>query len=181
MFPAPAALSVSQMCLFSFQQHLQQHGSSSVRPASPRMSSTHCRHFPGSTVQSAPPSQSRPLMQPPGYTMSLKDVPPGRRKQGHLRRNLPSVHRITGSALSSNFCLGVHRFPTGSATKESGIKRTWGSFKKRRPFTRLTRRETPPKLGVQGARPAARPHPALVSEASQLRDRSCPAAGPTEL
>lgn len=82
MFPAPAALSVSQTCLFSFQQHLQQLGSSSVRPASSRMSSTRCRHFPGSTVQSAPPSQSRPLMQPHGYTMSLKDVPLGGGSRG---------------------------------------------------------------------------------------------------
>lgn len=81
---------------------------------------------------------------------------------------------------SGSFCLYVHRSPTGSATKESGIKRTWGSFKKKPAFTQLTRWRTPPKVGARGASPAAHPHPASVSEAASP-GRSAPAARPAEL
>lgn len=119
------------------------------------------------------------LSRLPGAACCHSDVLPGRERQEHLGAPVlctPS-RRWVGS--SGSFCLCVHRSPTGSATKESGIKRTWGSFKKRPAFTRLARWRTPPKSGARGARPAARPQPAPVSEAAGpgWRSRACGVGG----
>ncbi|XP_023390335.1 pre-B-cell leukemia transcription factor 4 [Pteropus vampyrus] len=45
---------------------------SPVRHISSRVFSAHCGHFPGSVVQSAPPSPSRPLTPPRGHVLSLR-------------------------------------------------------------------------------------------------------------
>lgn len=73
------ALSTRSSCgrrrAVSRQQHLVL---GSVAPRSPatrvgsRVFSAHCGHFPGSVVQSAPPSPSRPLTPPRGHVLSLR-------------------------------------------------------------------------------------------------------------
>lgn len=78
-----------------------------------------------------------------------------------------SRYLVPGQLFQRLLSLCAHRSPTGLATKEFGIKRTWGSFKKRLPFIRLKWQS-----GAWGPRLAAHRHPAPVSEGAQ--PRHCP-------
>lgn len=128
LFPVPAVngcspLSMSQMCLFSFQQHLvlQQHSSSiSYKTCQLLGVLSPLQTFPwvhalASTTSSVP----RPHVVTQRCSSQVVEARASQRE--------PAIclhHLITGSAHPKLLSLCVHRSPAGSATKESGIKRT---------------------------------------------------------
>lgn len=92
-------------------------------------------HFPGPMLQPGPPAQSS-LSPAPGLLLPPRDRPPGQRVHRHLGGSLPGVHLVSALGQLFQQLLCVHRSPSGSTTKEPGIKRTQ-SFKRRLPFTHL--------------------------------------------
>nr|XP_060483837.1 pre-B-cell leukemia transcription factor 4 [Panthera onca] len=75
----------TRLCPSSHFPSLALRPSSATGQAGSEVAPTRCGHCPGSTVQSAPASQSRPLTWPQGPVLPLRDVPPGQWEHGHLR------------------------------------------------------------------------------------------------
>lgn len=93
------------------------------------VTSTHCGHFPRSTVQSAPASRSRPLARPQGCMLPLRDVPPGQWEHRHLREpTICSRYLITGSAFPATSLSVCPQVSNWFGNKRIRYKKNMGKF-----------------------------------------------------